>query len=335
MPGGDATGIVSAMEFLAEAKVAAPRLSGTVAVVGGGSVALDAARTAVRLGAERVSVICLERLEPGLKDSMPALMAEIEDGLAEGIEIHPSRGVDSFVTVDGRVSAVRCVECLSVRDEDGRFNPVYGDCVLPEVIEAQTVILAIGQVADATLVPAGFATDALGSIRVDEAGLRTAGLWAAGDAVSGASTVVEALAAGKKAAEVVARYLRGEELDVESTGEAIVAAAPPEEKVEEIPRTERRCRPGDERKARFPGDMAGIRGPAGPGRGGALSHLREQVQDRLPGRLPGLQAVSEVLSHRRDRDHRGGSAGVASRVERRRVGPLGERRREWSREWCR
>jgi NADPH-dependent glutamate synthase beta subunit-like oxidoreductase len=251
VPGSDATGIVSAMEFLAKAKLAAPRLSGAVAVVGGGSVALDAARTAVRLGAERVSVICLERLEPGLKDSMPALTAEIDDGLAEGVRIHPSRGVDSFVTIGGRVSAVRCVECLSVRDEDGRFAPVYGDCVLPEAIEAQTVILAIGQVADPTLVPAGFATDVLGLIGVDAAGLRRTGLWAAGDAVSGASTVVEALAAGKKAAEVVARYLRGEELDVESTGDAIVAAVPPEEKVEEIPRKERRCRPWDERRRDF------------------------------------------------------------------------------------
>ncbi len=59
------------------------------------------------------------------------------------------------------------MECLSVRDEDGRFNPVYGDCVLPQVIEAQTVILAIGQVADPALVPAGFATDARGLITAD------------------------------------------------------------------------------------------------------------------------------------------------------------------------
>ena len=73
--------------------------------------------------------------------------------------------------------------------------------------------------------------------------------------------MVEALAAGKKAAEVVARYLRGEELDVESTGEAIVAAAPPEEKVEEIPRAERRCRPGDERKRDFRETWLAFEGP--------------------------------------------------------------------------
>ncbi len=85
------------MEFLRAAKSASGNgraagagspdigaISGAVAVIGGGSVALDAARTAVRLGADPVSVICLERLEPGLKDSMLALTAEIEDERGRG-----------------------------------------------------------------------------------------------------------------------------------------------------------------------------------------------------------------------------------------------------------
>jgi NADPH-dependent glutamate synthase beta subunit-like oxidoreductase len=267
VPGGDAAGIVTAMDFLAEAKAdlnagagerpggrpaGVPLICGEVAVIGGGSVALDAARAAVRLGAERVSVVCLESLEPGLKDSMLALRAEIDEAVAEGVEILPSRGVDSFVVEEGRICAVRCVECLSVRDEDGRFNPVYGDCVLPRVVPARTVIVAIGQVADATLAPAGYATGPRDLIVVDPATLQAApGLFAAGDAVSGASTVVEALAAGKKAADMVARFLRAEELAGDGAEEPAVAAEPPKDKIESSERVERALRPATERRRDF------------------------------------------------------------------------------------
>jgi NADPH-dependent glutamate synthase beta subunit-like oxidoreductase len=253
VPGSDAAGIVSAMEFLAGAKTGTVgEVSGGVAVIGGGSVALDAARTAVRLGADQVSVVCLECLEPGHKDSMLALAGEIEDGMAEGITIHPSRGVASFVVKDGRVDAVRCVECLSVRNDDGEFSPVYGDCVLPQEIAAQTVILAIGQTADQALVPAGFATDPRGLIRADEATTMVApGLFAAGDAVSGASTVVAALAEGRKAAAAVGRLLRGENLLIGEGETPVRAVEPPKEKVEVTTRVERRARPADERREDF------------------------------------------------------------------------------------
>ena len=271
VPGSDAAGIVTALDFLAAAKAdlaggagertrGVPLVSGEVAVIGGGSVALDAARSAVRLGAKRVRVVCLERLEPGLKDSMLALTAEIDEAIAEGVEILPSRGVDSFVVDEGRVGAVRCVECLSVRDEDGRFNPVYGDCVLPQVVPAQTVIVAIGQVADASLAPAGYATGPRDLIVVDPGTLQAAaGLFAAGDAVTGASTVVEALAAGKRAAEMVAHCLRAEELAADGAGDLLVAAAPPKEKVELSERIERAVRPAAERRC----DTAEVAGGLG------------------------------------------------------------------------
>jgi NADPH-dependent glutamate synthase beta subunit-like oxidoreductase len=214
VPGVEAEGIVGAMDFLTSAKSGALReVDGNVVVVGGGSVALDAARTAVRLGADHADVVCLEMLEPGLKDSMLALNEEIEDALAEGCAIHPSKGVGSFKLEDGRVTAVSCVECLSVRDEDGRFSPEYGDCSLPLEIPATTVVLAIGQAADARLVPAAFAVDARGLILCDELTCEVApGFFAAGDAVTGPATVVEALAAGKRAALTAGRYLDGEDL---------------------------------------------------------------------------------------------------------------------------
>jgi NAD-dependent dihydropyrimidine dehydrogenase PreA subunit len=147
---------------------------------------------------------------------------------------------------------VRCVECLSVRDDTGRFDPVYGDCVLPQEIEAQTVILAIGQTADRALVPADFATDSRGLIRANEATTLVApGLFAAGDAVSGASTVVAALAEGRKAAAAVGRFLRGEELSIGAGETPARAVQPPKEKVEVTERVERRMRPAAERRGDF------------------------------------------------------------------------------------
>lgn len=248
--GSDAAGVVSAMDFLADAKLGRLSCEGAkVAVIGGGSVALDAARTAIRLGAREVAVVCLERLERGLKDSMLALTEEIDQAQAEGVDILPSRGVDSFVVEDGRVSGIRCVECFSVRDEDGLFAPVYGNCVLPQEVAADTVVVAVGQVPDVGLVPTGFATDARGRISAERATLVAGpGLFAAGDAVSGASTVVEALAAGKKAAEAAARYLRNEEAEAADLEERTTAALPPTEKLEMLDRMERAVRSAGERR---------------------------------------------------------------------------------------
>ncbi len=214
VPGADATGITSAMTFLKAAKTGRMEDMGSaVAVIGGGSVALDAARSALRLGAKEVHVICLESLEPGTKDSMLALTAEIEEAEDEGVTIHPSRGVESFFVKDGRVTGLKCVECLSVRDDNGMFNPRYAECVLPLELKVDQVILAIGQTADPTLVPEGFTTDDRGYVKAHALTRQVNGsLFAAGDAVTGPSTVVDALASGKRAALTIDRYLKGEDM---------------------------------------------------------------------------------------------------------------------------
>lgn len=254
VPGSDAEGITNAMEFLSNIRSGRIKdISGRVTVIGGGSVALDTARSAVRLGAKEVSVVCLERLEPGLKDSMLALDEEIEDAQAEGITIYPSRGVDSFVTKDGRVSSIRCVECLSVRDRDGRFNPRYGDCVLPLEIPAETVILAIGQIADPELVPEDFKIDQHGYIIADDMTKQVdSELFAAGDAVSGPSTVVEALAAGKRAALTIDCFLKAEAIPSGPSEEPARAEGPPKEReIYHADRIDRQSLPAEERKTHF------------------------------------------------------------------------------------
>jgi NADPH-dependent glutamate synthase beta subunit-like oxidoreductase len=214
VPGADAEGMTSAMEFLYNVKTGSLKsITGNVVVIGGGSVALDSSRTALRLGATEVNVICLETLEPGTKDSMLALREEIDDAIAEGVKIHPSRSVSSFSTTGDKVTGVKCVECLSVRDEKGMFKPAYGKTILPEEIKADTVIMAIGQSTDPELVPDGFATNPRGMIVANSITKQVNDhLFAVGDAVTGPTTVVACLGDGKKAAVTIDRYIKGEEM---------------------------------------------------------------------------------------------------------------------------
>jgi NADPH-dependent glutamate synthase beta subunit-like oxidoreductase len=212
VPGADAAGITTAIDLLARVKAGAiPALPGKVAVIGGGSVALDAARTAVRLGADEVNIICLEQVEPGSENSMLALSEEIEDARQEGVKINEKRGVSSFITADGKVTGIKCVECLQVR-ENGAFSPIYGEDIVQE-LAADTVIMAIGQGADPSIVPDEFTTSKRGYIVVDKQTNEVSpGFFAVGDAVAGPTTIVQAFASGKKAARTVDCFLRGIDL---------------------------------------------------------------------------------------------------------------------------
>lgn len=251
--GVNAQGITTAMDYLKAVKSGAIKAqAGKVAVIGGGSVALDSARSAVRLGAEEVHLVCLENIEAGHKDCMLAPRQEIEDAIAEGVIIHVARSTHHFEVVDGKVAGIKLVECKSVREEDGRFNPVYGTDVLPEELLAQTVVLAIGQGADSTYVPADFATNPRGYIVADGVTNQVADdLFGAGDGVTGPSTVVKALASGKRAAITVERFLKGEALADDLDCAPISAKADGQDKIFKAPRMERATVPAEEAKAGF------------------------------------------------------------------------------------
>jgi NADPH-dependent glutamate synthase beta subunit-like oxidoreductase len=176
--------------------------------VGGGQAAVDAAQTALRLGGEDVRLVCLER-----REEMPAFEWEIEDALAEGIEIVEARGPQRFIIEDGRVRAVEFKACTRVFDEAGHFNPAYDEddsCTY----EADTVIVAIGQrPAAAFQVEVGLelengwikADSITGQTNIDK-------VFAGGDAVTGPKSVVDAMAEGKAAAASIDRFLRGEDV---------------------------------------------------------------------------------------------------------------------------
>jgi NADPH-dependent glutamate synthase beta subunit-like oxidoreductase len=203
----DLDGIYPALEFLKSAKVSqTPRLEGQVVVIGGGNVAIDAAMTAGRLGADSVRLVCLES-----REEMPAHEWEIAQAEEEGIEIHPSWGPARFMSTDSRLSGVELKKCVAVFDTQGRFDPQY-DAGEIEHIPADSVIVAIGQQADLGSFGTGanFPTGPGNTIRIgDDMTFDGEGIFAAGDVTRGPSSVVDAVADGRRAAEAIDRYLGG------------------------------------------------------------------------------------------------------------------------------
>ena len=171
-----------------------------VLVIGGGNVAVDAAVTAGRLGAEEVVMACLES-----RGEMPALDWEVRHALEEGIGLMTSLGPLRVLTSGGRVTGVELVACTSVFDAEGRFAPCF-DTRRTKIVSCDAVILAVGQRPDSTLNEPGTETEGPGVDPVTQA-TRVQGIFAGGDAVSGPATVVEAIAAGHRAARGMNAFL--------------------------------------------------------------------------------------------------------------------------------
>ncbi len=211
--GEDAAGVVYALDFLKKVnsgeKVGPGR---RVVVIGGGSVAIDAARTSLRLGAEEVHMVCLESRDLACRDRMLAQTLEIEEAEEEGVIIHPCLGVDKILARDGRLAGVETITCASVWDEAGSFAPRFVQVPGP-AIAADTMIVAIGQRVEKGSF-ADVARTKSGTIKVDDTTLETnvRGVFAGGEVASGPADVISAVAAGKQAAVSIERYLNGEDL---------------------------------------------------------------------------------------------------------------------------
>jgi heterodisulfide reductase subunit A-like polyferredoxin len=184
-----------------------------VLVLGGGNVAIDVARTAVRLGAREVSMACLEG-----RDNMPAHAWEVQAAIDEGIAVHNDR---TFVRVvpngDGRVGGVECRRVRSFAfDDQGRLSVEEADGS-EHTIPADVVIFSVGQRAGLAFIPAdagvGLTARRTIAINPNTFAATRPGVFAAGDSVSGTAFVIEAVASGHKCAESIHRYLRGEALE--------------------------------------------------------------------------------------------------------------------------
>jgi NADPH-dependent glutamate synthase beta subunit-like oxidoreductase len=206
--GSGLAGIFSGLSILKEVRNGnTTQLSGAVVVIGGGNSAVDAAQTALRLGADAVTVIALET-----ENELPAFEHAVSEARAEGVAFECGWGPLRFLENSGRVSGIKLNRCLSVLNQNGEFSPCF-DNSQTMTVEADTVILAIGQTRDLSGI-AGSPLAQSGGLQSDPLTLQTADekIFAAGDLVSGPSSVVDAMAAGRRAAESVDRFLKGEHL---------------------------------------------------------------------------------------------------------------------------
>jgi NADPH-dependent glutamate synthase beta subunit-like oxidoreductase len=245
LPGHELDGVVKGIDFLLNVNLGYRfEVGKKVVVVGGGNVAIDVARSAMReqqkmageslpneltssemdvamkefmdvsraalrMGAREVQLVCLES-----RAEMPASEEEIEEGVLEGMKLNPSLGPKQFIGQNGKLTGLEVTRCLSVFDENKRFNPKF-EAGTEFVIPCDTVILAIGQSSDVSfLTPAdGVETTRQGTLKINPETLMTSapGIFAAGDIAFGPRLIINAVADGKKAAVEIDKFLRGPE----------------------------------------------------------------------------------------------------------------------------
>lgn len=202
-------GVNFAIPFLKQANIEERADIGReVIVVGGGNVAVDVARTALRVGAKVVKMVCLEK-----REEMPAFSWEIEEAIEEGVRLYPGWGPKRIIGSE-RVEGLEVIQCLSVFDDEGRFNPTFDEKNI-KVIKGDTVIFAIGQYGDMS-----FADNS--DVEIDERGrlvinpetwqTTVPNVFACGEIITGPSTAISSMGTGHEVAEKVHRFLRGEKI---------------------------------------------------------------------------------------------------------------------------
>ena len=206
IPGADLDGTLVGTSFLRSCNLGRrPDLGKKVLVLGGGSVAFDCARTALRLGVPEVHMACLEDF-----DSMPAESSEKREGVEEGIMIHPSCSCTRILGENGHVTEVECMGIQSLTfDQTGvpHFDVIQGS---ERVLHIDTVIFAIGQFPELEGFH-GIATTTRGYIVIDPLTMATnqPGIFAGGDVAGGPASVIEAIASGRQAALSIHLFLEG------------------------------------------------------------------------------------------------------------------------------
>lgn len=200
-------GVVYALEFLSEANIGESKVGEKVVVIGGGDVAVDAARTAFRMGAKEVAILYRRS-----REEMPANPWGVREAETEGVKIRFLVSPQKILGKDEQITALECIKMsLGEPDESGRRAPVPVESS-EFLVESDMVILAIGEKPDLTFLPKEIEITEAGTVAVDPFTMETSmpGVFAGGDVVSGPATVVEAIVAGKRAASSIERYMRGE-----------------------------------------------------------------------------------------------------------------------------
>jgi formate dehydrogenase beta subunit len=211
IPGIEGPGVLLAIPFLEDVAFSRnPAMGSKVLVIGGGNVAMDVARTARRLGVKDVSMVCLESAE-----EMPAWKWEVDEAVEEGIKINHRWGPKAVKRQGDKVQGLEVVKVKSVFDTNGRFNPAF-DNDQTTVIEADTIIITIGQMSDLS-----FLKDS--AVKVDERGRlqwnpetqmsSVQNVFVSGEVVTGPGSAIAAVASGHRAALAIHLYLQGETIE--------------------------------------------------------------------------------------------------------------------------
>ncbi len=204
--GEDADGVITGVDFLRNVNLdESVKLEGRTVVIGGGNVAIDVARTAVRTGSSKVDMFCLES-----REEMPALDEEIDEALAEDISIGNSWGPKRILTENGKVTGVEFKKCLAVFDEQGRFSPKFDEDDT-KTVECDNVLLSVGQGIDwgEMLTGTKVEINPNRTVKADPTTFQTAeaDIFVGGDAYTGPKFAIDAIALGKEGAISIHRFV--------------------------------------------------------------------------------------------------------------------------------
>lgn len=207
VPGEDAEGVMSGIDFLRQVNrdEESMKLKGKTVVIGGGNVAADVARTALRAGSSDVTMFCLEK-----REEMPAAKDEIEEALEENIDIENGWGPKEILTEDGHVTGVVFKKCVSVFGSDGRFAPVYdeNDTI---TVSCSNVLLSIGQsvIWGNLLEGTKVELNSNKTAKADPVTYQTAepDIFVGGDVYTGPKFAIDAIAAGKEGCVSIHRFV--------------------------------------------------------------------------------------------------------------------------------
>jgi len=248
-------GLYYGLQFLTDIKTdKVINLTGKVVILGGGNVAIDVARTALRVGAKDVQIFYRRS-----REEMPAWTKDIEEALEEGIVINPLWAPKRILHRRGEVTGIEFMHSMTVFDEEGRSS-LSVDEEVTQMAEANTIIISIGQAPDISFLSKDSQLERAlwGSLAVDENTLSTniPGVFAGGDFTTGPSIVIKAIASGRRAALAIDKYLRGEKGRVgivdEKTGmKEDIGLALDEETTEERPRIKAQFEKPEERVTDF------------------------------------------------------------------------------------
>ncbi len=209
IPGEDTDGVYHGVPFLRQVSLGQPvKLGDRVVVVGGGNTAIDAARSALRLGGKKVTIVYRRS-----RSEMPAFDWDVDAAVQEGAQIEPLTQPVEVLSVDGHVSGIRCVRMrLGEPDRSGRPRPIPIEGS-EFVMEADALIAAVAQAPETSILEPdhGLETEERGTFVVDSRTLETnrPGIFAGGDAAHGPGALIQAIADGRRAALSIDRYLRG------------------------------------------------------------------------------------------------------------------------------